>query len=1339
MELLPPKTRRTSDGGTNGRLYTSPSRSDSSAGIRVDHTKQRVADLAKSFSASVAHLADEDKKQLIQHLSTKEGVDLNRSIDQWLVPVSEEDEHGKIEEEHLVSKWAWLHDDLDYHSIMGATAIMSGIINALLVIGFNTVKATLIFGVSEVTYPVVPLGALLFHFCSIVSGIGSLFWSDCKIGIAGPNIKFALLFGPTIATTLVADMEPLGDDDATISTIMFALAFSTLTFGICWFLLGQLKLTRVVQYMPTFVISGFIASVGYMIMMKAIYVGTGYHVSLEVTHFAMYAFGKADFWMLFVPGFFLGLLMYFMKFYHIGHPLVVLPVLILVPLCLFFACLYGAGYTIDDTRGEHGWFYSEFKKAEFYDQFLIISWEKVDVGMVFQRWLDLFVLLVILTVDALLKLVGIRQMMEIDLNYDKEMRLAGMYNLVNAVCFSVPGYTLLKFTSVNHGIIHNVKDRLPGIVCTLMMIVAYLSGLPLINFLPRFFLCALVVYAGFGFLWENLVLTYGVLPRMEYITVWIIMLITALSQLLYAVLVGVGLSFIIFVYKYGRRSAIRAVLTGSTYQSRVVRAYREQIKLQHLGKLFTLLELHRYLFFGSIIRVQQWVQEFLADRTNMNLATRQKFLLIDFSAVEGIDITGVMVFLEIAKACSKAGLPLIFTGMSEKDHKKFRILPQLMELVKTFDNRDSGAEYVEERMLAESAVVRRRWLIFKPLQVFHAQYVLRAKYEAMEELLGGNLGERVWLYTQTEEVEAGAMLCRAGEQNDKLYVLQRGRLSSYMELANGERTRLHTMTRGACVNEDSLFLDMPTSHTMIADERSVVISITRQAWRRLEADDPMVALQIQRIVMLHGATIRKTLEQEVDALDRWEDLSSRRNNQSKSSELGKKNRLKRDDMAKERMSLLKDNIPQTPNRSGRRGSLVRLKESGAHHFHHLGHNALPQYRKVSMAELNDNESALLANLNIHMSESMTQLAQRCYHYHHAKGLGVSRVDMERQKMDELNEEHHGANWPDKEVAMEPLELEDDAEGTHFPDSEVRKALMDLGKFPSETDFCKVMARSRQRIQCKTSEGCSMVLFMEVVKRFDLAKLPEKDVVYFMRKFLKHARMVPIEGQDTPVLDAMELGLLMQELGRYEEPLELNRMVKEWALNNEGYIDLNNFLSMMSHFVKLEELDEQVEDIFCRFAREHKEHVRSAVQAEDTITASDILRVMKQQNVRCTLAEAEEMVADADSGNSGNVDFEEFRAAILMVSEAELQLLDDHIIPDGTKAKRISRSADDDEGGPAKRLLSREGYLSSSPRSKSFSDKKSPVLGRVSPRGSPVRLSFSGDEEPPPSPLPQLNL
>jgi hypothetical protein len=59
-------------------------------------------------------------------------------------------------------------------------------------------------------------------------------------------------------------------------------------------------------------------------------------------------------------------------------------------------------------------------------------------------------------------------------------------------------------------------------------------------------------------------------------------------------MIGVLLSFLIFIYKYARQSNVRNVLTGAQCSSRVIRAPHVETKLRHLGQLLVVVELCRY-------------------------------------------------------------------------------------------------------------------------------------------------------------------------------------------------------------------------------------------------------------------------------------------------------------------------------------------------------------------------------------------------------------------------------------------------------------------------------------------------------------------------------------------------------------------------------------------------------------------------------------------------------------------------------------------------------------------------------------------------------------------------
>jgi hypothetical protein len=75
------------------------------------------------------------------------------------------------------------------------------------------------------------------------------------------------------------------------------------------------------------------------------------------------------------------------------------------------------------------------------------------------------------------------------------------------------------------------------------------------------------------------------------------------------------------------------------------------------------------------------------------------------------------------------------------------------------------------------------------------------------------------------------------------------------------------MSRGAFVNEESLFMDVPVKHSTVADEDCVVWAISRESMKQLEAHDPHLSAAILRNVLRMSSLVRDRLEREVTAID----------------------------------------------------------------------------------------------------------------------------------------------------------------------------------------------------------------------------------------------------------------------------------------------------------------------------------------------------------------------------------------------------------------------------------------------------------------------------------------
>jgi hypothetical protein len=125
---------------------------------------------------------------------------------------------------------------------------------------------------------------------------------------------------------------------------------------------------------------------------------------------------------------------------------------------------------------------------------------------------------------------------------------------------------------LNYGIIRNNTDRLPALICALFNGALFFSGFPLLNYLPRFLLAGLLIFAGLPFISTNLVDSYKHMTKKEFFATWAIVILTALFGLLVGVVAGVGMAALIFAIQSGRRKCVSSVIFGSDYQSTVVRS-----------------------------------------------------------------------------------------------------------------------------------------------------------------------------------------------------------------------------------------------------------------------------------------------------------------------------------------------------------------------------------------------------------------------------------------------------------------------------------------------------------------------------------------------------------------------------------------------------------------------------------------------------------------------------------------------------------------------------------------------------------------------------------------------
>ena len=553
-------------------------------------------------------------------------------------------------------------------------------------------------------------------------------YSTISISIAGPDIVPAIFLG-AMARTI--EQRVGNDEDAAVSTLIFMVLLSTLCMTATWLLMAHYKLSRLLDYLPISVVSGFLASIGYELMKKAVKMSVGYY---------KYDFPDSHFWMLLSPAIPLGLSLYYLKKYHIGDPVVLLSCYLIGPVILFYLIAWGED--LDNLRYE-GWLYEETEYSLFWHPWTHFHLNKIDPGAIFACLPNLAILVVLTVIDSLLQITTTKTELKAgECDPTQELWLYGWMNIPVLMFFGAPGYGNVKFNLLNYAILDNKDDRRPGYGVALLCAIYYFIGFPVISYLPRFFLGGFLIYAAMPFIESHLFLSYNRVTKKEFASIWVIMLTNAItsfytdSGLLLAVIVGIIFAALIFMTQYSEVSIIREQLDGSVYRSKRVRSYQEERLLTHLGVRFYIVELQGFIFFGTASQLLTDIKTIIIQNVELPFARRVRYMALDFKHVENIDYSGSNSFVDGLNLLTKHHIAILVTGMNNNVRDKLKpYLSDQFPHIKTFGTLDLGAECVEEELLERAVMIRQKWLVCDSFKKLHTQASLKATFEVNDNFI----------------------------------------------------------------------------------------------------------------------------------------------------------------------------------------------------------------------------------------------------------------------------------------------------------------------------------------------------------------------------------------------------------------------------------------------------------------------------------------------------------------------------------------------------------------------------------------------------------------------------
>jgi sulfate permease, SulP family len=734
-----------------------------------------------------------------------------------------------------------MRDEFKPHSLI--SSLIAGFFLAIIEIFFTVSFASLIF-----TGPLanqLPLGASLTLLTAAVSYISAAFLSTQPGMISTIEDITTVLFAAMAASLAATVTGP-----ALLPTVLAALAFSTVLTGIMLVVLGQLRLGGLIRYIPYPVIGGFLAATGWMLAIGAFSTMLNTPLTLATLPL-MFTTGQ---WIYWLPGTLIAILL-LLASRMIRHPLA-LPGALAGSFLLYRVFLALSGISGAQATAM-GLYNTQNVRLSLHTLTPAIL-ASADWSAIFGQYQNIALLMGMTLVALLLNVSGMEFLVKRELDLNHELRGQGISNLVSGLLGGMIGYYALSVTNIARRM--GAKGRLGGLFAGIFCIGLILSGLPLLNYIPKAVIGGALLFTGLDFLYDWVFTGWSRFSPIEYAILLMILAVIVLTDFLTGVIIGLLAMVVMFVISYSRTRVVLRSYTIADVHSTHFRSVEQNRSLARYGECSYIMELQGFLFFGTANTLLEQVKL----RVGNPDQPRTENLHIDFHHTTGIDSSAALIFEKILQLAKKNEVTVILTGASRLLVKRLRI-KEIDQPVILQTDLDHGIEWCEEQVLACHAPETQDQLLD------WRDHFRKAGFPA-DDLA------RMERYIELIDLPAGADFLRKGEPADDFSIILSGQVSIYLEVSPGSGSspvfeRARTLGPGSTIGEIGLFFASTRTANVCTDLPTRVLRLSRQAFEQMKAEAPELAMAFHQMIIAHLADRVVQGDRSIQALWRSTDLS----------------------------------------------------------------------------------------------------------------------------------------------------------------------------------------------------------------------------------------------------------------------------------------------------------------------------------------------------------------------------------------------------------------------------------------------------------------------------------
>ena len=669
-----------------------------------------------------------------------------------------------------------------------------------------------------------------------VPGVGLLVFSSlvgCCLTSLFSGYRGATAKPPLASIVVLAGIAPtlsLGGE-ALFITMAAILGMSAIATGICFLVIGRLRATGLLRFIPYPVSAGFLAGTGGVLCLLALpLIGLDFESRplgelVEPTAVATWAPSLA-----FGVGLFLAA-----RRWRDG---MIVPVSTLVAAVLFHLGLHAAGISPTEAQ-ETGLLLSGSVEGSMWPSFHTSDLSGISWQSIADRVPELLVVVLLNVISMALYLGSLELGSGRDVNWDREFTIAGG-TAISVAFAAAPAPCVTVSPTVRNQLV-GADSRLTGLFAAAVLGLALAYGSRIIGWIPAPVVGGILLYTGITILNNWVVQSSRRLPWTEFAIILVIFVGILLFGFLEAVGIGMLAAIVLFVVRLSRLDPIFERSTVRDHRSRRSRVIPDQAILKEQGTRGRVYRLRGYVFFGSAFSLFRRLAEDLG-------ASRSVCIVLDLHQVSGFDFSAVSSLCGFLNKAHAARWQVILSGT--RDQFEARLAENLSDEVRYWlvvePDLDRAVERCEDvvinRYRAESrGDSLRRTLLERVADEMDRELDRQAYFEDIIEKL------QDWI--EPHGYAKGDTLSGPDEPPSGLQLLVGGQVSVF----DSSGVRLRQCGPGDPVNPAAVYGRPSTDLTTVADRSCWVATLTPVARQLLEENNEELAFKLYQYLILHSA------------------------------------------------------------------------------------------------------------------------------------------------------------------------------------------------------------------------------------------------------------------------------------------------------------------------------------------------------------------------------------------------------------------------------------------------------------------------------------------------------